>query len=34
VWNLRPGRNRMEARTVNRFGLTGPESGAVVELVR
>lgn len=34
AWDLRPGRNRMEARTVNRFGVTGPESGAVVELVR
>jgi hypothetical protein len=34
VWHLRPGRNRMEARTVNRFGVTGPESEAVVELVR
>ena len=34
VWDLRPGRNRMEARTVNRFGVTGPESGAVVEFAR
>lgn len=34
VWELRPGRNRLEARTVNRFGVTGPESGAVVEIVR
>ena len=34
VWDLRPGRNRLEARTVNRFGVTGPESEAVVELVR
>ena len=34
VWNLRPGRNRMEARTVNRFGVTGPESEAVVDFGR
>ena len=34
AWDLRPGRNRMEARTVNRFGVTGPESGAVVEVAR
>jgi len=34
VWELRPGRNRLEARTVNRFGVTGPESGAVVEFGR
>lgn len=34
VWDLRPGRNRMEARTVNRFGVSGPESEAVVEVVR
>ena len=24
LWMLRPGRNRFEARTVNRFGVTGP----------
>jgi hypothetical protein len=34
VWDLRPGGNRMEARTVNRFGVTGPESGVVVEFGR
>jgi hypothetical protein len=32
VWPLHPGRNRCEARTVNRFGVTGPLSRAVVSV--
>ncbi len=31
-WRLRSGPNRLEARTVNRFGINGPISTAVIEL--
>ena len=30
VWNMHPGRNRLEARTVNKFGVSGPTSTAEV----
>lgn len=32
VWNLSPGQNRLQARTVNKFGVGGPVSTAEVEL--
>jgi hypothetical protein len=32
VWAVRSGSNRLEARTVNRFGINGPISTAVIEL--
>jgi hypothetical protein len=32
VWALRPGSNRLEARTVNQFGVVGPLSIAEVEV--
>jgi hypothetical protein len=31
-WALRPGSNRLEARTVNQFGVTGPLSTAEIEV--
>lgn len=31
-WRVHPGANRVEARTVNQFGIPGPVSRAVVEL--
>jgi hypothetical protein len=31
-WALRPGSNRLEARTVNQFGVTGPISTAEIEV--
>jgi hypothetical protein len=33
AWNLHPGINRVQARTVNKFGVTGPRSAAEVELL-
>ncbi len=33
-WDVRPGRNRLEARTLNRFGIHGPVSTVEVELRR
>ena len=32
VWSLHPGPNRLEARTVNQFGVHGPISTAELEL--
>jgi hypothetical protein len=32
VWSVQPGRNRLEARTVNQFGVIGPISTAELEL--
>ncbi len=32
VWDVHPGRNRLEARTVNRFGVKGPVSSAEIEV--
>lgn len=32
VWELHPGQNRIEARTVNQFGATGPVSSAEIEV--
>lgn len=32
VWALRPGQNRLQARTLNKFGVMGPVSTAEVEL--
>ena len=32
VWNLREGRNRIEARTMNHFGVQGPVSSAVLDV--
>lgn len=32
LWKLHPGANRLEARTVNRFGVRGPVSEAVIEV--
>jgi len=32
VWEVHPGRNRLEARTVNQFGVTGPVSNAEIEV--
>ena len=32
AWNPHPGANRLEARTVNAFGVTGPGSTAVLEV--
>lgn len=34
IWNLRDGQNRLQARTVNKFGVVGPISAAVVESVK
>ena len=31
AWNLKPGVNRIELRTVNRFGVAGPASTVEVE---
>ncbi|MEN9676923.1 MAG: hypothetical protein RIS76_2819 [Verrucomicrobiota bacterium] len=31
-WEVRVGRNRMEARTVNRFGVSGPVAASVIEV--
>jgi len=31
VWNIHNGQNRIEARTLNKFGVTGPVSTAVLE---
>ena len=33
AWDLHPGRNRLEARTVNRFGVKGPVSTAELDVV-
>ena len=33
-WMLRPGANRVAARTVNQFGVRGPVSTADIELAR
>ena len=33
VWNLHRGRNRMEARSVNKFGVRGPVSIAELEVL-
>ena len=33
-WNVHDGQNRVEARTVNKFGVTGPASSAVLEVAR
>ena len=32
IWNIHEGRNQLEARTLNKFGVTGPVSTAVLEL--
>jgi hypothetical protein len=32
VWNVHDGRNQLSARTVNKFGVTGPVSTAVLEI--
>jgi hypothetical protein len=32
AWSVHPGMNRLEARTVNKFGVTGPLSAAEVEV--
>lgn len=32
IWNVREGQNRLEVRTMNKFGVAGPISSAVVEL--
>lgn len=32
TWDLKPGRNRLEARTVNAFGVSGPVSTAEMDL--
>ena len=32
LWELRPGLNRIEVRTVNQFGVTGPVSSAEIEV--
>src|SRR5436190_3761976 len=32
VWSLHPGLNRLEARTINQFGVTGPLSTAEFEV--
>ena len=32
IWNIHEGRNQLEARTFNKFGVTGPVSTAVLEL--
>ena len=33
-WKLQQGQNRLEARTVNQFGVTGPISRAIVDVTR
>jgi hypothetical protein len=33
-WNIHDGRNRLETRTLNKFGVTGPASTAVLELAK
>jgi hypothetical protein len=33
-WEARRGRNRLEARTLNKFGVTGPVSTAIVEVAK
>lgn len=32
IWNVHEGQNRLKARTVNKFGVTGPISTAVLEI--
>ena len=32
VWKIQPGLNRLEARTVNAFGVTGPVSTAELQM--
>jgi hypothetical protein len=34
LWRLRPGQNRIEVRTVNRFGVSGPVSSATFDVAR
>lgn len=34
IWNVAAGPNRLEARTLNQFGVTGPVSTAVLELAK
>ena len=34
VWPLHAGTNRLEARTVNRFGVTGPVSTVELDLAQ
>lgn len=34
IWNVRPGQNRLEARTLNTFGVTGPISTAILEIAK
>jgi len=31
-WEVHTGRNRMEARTVNRFGVIGPVAASVIDV--
>jgi hypothetical protein len=32
IWEMHPGRNRLEVRTVNQFGVRGSVSSAEIEL--
>ena len=32
IWNIHGGQNRLQARTLNKFGVTGPVSPAVLEI--
>jgi hypothetical protein len=34
MWTMHDGQNRVEARTVNKFGIIGPVSTAVLEIRR
>lgn len=34
TWNVRAGQHRLEARTLNTFGVTGPISTAILEIAK
>ncbi len=34
IWNIHDGQNRVEARTLNKFGVTGPISTAVLDIAK